>query len=141
MRELGQGAIKRARRLRGALSPPELKLWLELKAQSEGRCPYRKQHPIGPYVLDFYCTAIRLCVEVDGADHTFDARIERDAARDGWLRARGIVVRRLFAGDVLRAPGEAAWTMLRWVEELKDSPPPSLRPDGLAPPPPRAGEV
>jgi hypothetical protein len=48
---------------------------------------FRRQVPLGPYVVDFACYAARLVVEVDGPGH--DASVDRDAARDCWLEARG----------------------------------------------------
>lgn len=60
--------LKAARRFRKALTEPELWLWLRLRNRSDGGPVFRSQHPIGPYVLDFYCPQARLCIEVDGVD-------------------------------------------------------------------------
>jgi very-short-patch-repair endonuclease len=54
---------------------------------------FRGQHPIGPYVLDFYCAKARLAV--DGMSHDSADRLERDARNDAWLRERGIAVMRI----------------------------------------------
>ena len=61
---------------------------------------FRRQHPLGPFVLDFYCKAAALAVEVDGMAHDFAAAAERDLRRDDWLRARGIETLRIAAEDV-----------------------------------------
>jgi very-short-patch-repair endonuclease len=58
--------IANARRLRRALSPPEARLRSRLRARSPGAPAFRRQHPIGPYVLDFYCAKARFAVEIDG---------------------------------------------------------------------------
>jgi very-short-patch-repair endonuclease len=58
-----------AKALRVNLSLPEAMLWRELKRSAGGEVQFRKQHPFGPYVLDFYCARARLCVEVDGYAH------------------------------------------------------------------------
>jgi len=60
-------------------------LWLQLKGRKVEGMQFRKQHPIGPYVLDFYCHAARLCVEVDGEVHSRARVPSRDAERDRWL--------------------------------------------------------
>jgi very-short-patch-repair endonuclease len=100
--------LKAARRFRKNLTEPELWLWLRLKSRSDGGPVFRNQHPIGPYVLDFYCAQAKLCIEVDGADHTREARISRDAARDAWLAEMGIYTYRITAGDVFGDPDDAA---------------------------------
>jgi very-short-patch-repair endonuclease len=55
---------------------------------------FRRQHPIGPYILDFYCSAAQLAVEVDGAGHDFAERVQRDERREAWLAQQGIKVLR-----------------------------------------------
>src|SRR5581483_12302097 len=92
----------RAKGLRRTLSLPEVLLWKALKGGAIDRLQFRKQHPIGPYVLDFYCHAVKLAVEVDGASHGFGDRPGRDGQRDAWLAERGIRTLRLPASLVLR---------------------------------------
>ncbi|WP_366852839.1 DUF559 domain-containing protein [Phenylobacterium sp.] len=58
----------RVRQLRRRMSLPEVILWTALRGREPGRPVFRRQHPIGPYVLDFYCAKARLCVEVDGGN-------------------------------------------------------------------------
>ncbi len=60
---------KRARSLRRAMTPPEAAIWLRLRERMPGRLTFRRQHAIGPYILDFYCAALNLAVEVDGSTH------------------------------------------------------------------------
>ena len=62
--------IADARRLRRSLSPPEARLWGRLRARAPGTPVFRRQHPVGPYVLDFYCGKARLAVEIDGMSTT-----------------------------------------------------------------------
>ncbi|MBD8618323.1 DUF559 domain-containing protein [Sphingomonas sp. CFBP 13728] len=81
-----------AKRLRKQMTPPEIALWLALRANEEG-LRFRKQHAAGPYVLDFYCAPARLAVEVDGEAHNHGNRPERDAIRDAWLVAQNIHAR------------------------------------------------
>ena len=101
-----------AQRLRQALTLPEGLLWKALKARRQEGLHFRRQHPLGPYVLDFYCAQARLCVEVDGDSHGAADRPERDAARDRWLASKGIETLRLRAGLVLEDL-DAALSMIR----------------------------
>jgi very-short-patch-repair endonuclease len=75
----------RAKALRRTMSLPEVLLWKAIRVGAVERLRFRRQHPIGPYVLDFYCEAAKLAVEVDGASHGAGDRPARDARRDAWL--------------------------------------------------------
>jgi len=99
MRSTSKAIVKIARGLRRVLSPPEVLLWQRLRLRPAG-VKFRRQHPVGAYVADFYAPDARLIVEVDGVAH--DARVERDALRDEWLRGQGFVVVRVTAVDVLK---------------------------------------
>ena len=101
-----------ARSLRRALTLPEGLLWKALKARRQDGLHFRRQHPLGPYVLDFYCAQARLCIEVDGYSHGAADRPERDIARDHWLREQGVETLRLRAGLVLEDL-DAALAMIR----------------------------
>ncbi|HEX6661146.1 MAG TPA: DUF559 domain-containing protein [Sphingomicrobium sp.] len=103
-------AYKNARRLRRELSLPEKLLWVRLRG-AEVR--FRRQHPIGTYVLDFYCPAVKLAIEVDGVAHDFGNRPQRDAVRTEWLQSQGIEVLRIPAKDVLADPDEVADALSR----------------------------
>ena len=79
--------IRRAKRLRRTLTPPEARLWVALRQKPDG-LKFRRQHPIGRYVLDFYCDAAKLAVELDGAAHEVVDIVDiavRDRRRDAWL--------------------------------------------------------
>ena len=88
-----------AKQLRAAMSPPEIALWAALRERPAG-LKFRKQHPSGPYVADFYCHAARLIIEVDGQAHDYGDRPARDAARDRWFEGRGITVLRIPAVEI-----------------------------------------
>ncbi len=98
-RNTDHAAVNNARRLRREMTMPERVLWARLRAGAVGH-RFRRQHPFGPYVLDFYSPSLRLCVEVDGDDHS--DRAERDAARDEALAAAGVRTIRIAAGDLMR---------------------------------------
>ena len=101
--------VARARTLRRTLSLPEAQLWQALRARPDG-LKFRRQHPAGAYILDFYCPSARLCVEIDGQSH--NARGNQDDARDAWLAAQGIGTLRLPAEYVLNDLGRAVETIV-----------------------------
>jgi very-short-patch-repair endonuclease len=76
-------------------------LWQILRQRPDG-LKWRKQHPAGPYTLDFYCPAAKLVVEVDGHSHGMGDNPARDRRRDAWLREKGLRVLRFDAGDVMK---------------------------------------
>ena len=89
----------RARTLRRAMTPPERRLWNALKRQPDG-FKFRRQHPIGPYVLDFFCFQAALAIEIDGISHELGSNATRDARRDEWMTRQGIRTLRFRALDV-----------------------------------------
>lgn len=111
-------AYKNARKFRRELSLPEKLLWVRLR-RTEVR--FRRQHPLGPYVLDFYCPSSKLAIEVDGVAHDFGTRPERDEIRTEWLKTQGVEVLRIPAKDVLLDPDEAADAILRLCQPLHHS--------------------
>jgi very-short-patch-repair endonuclease len=93
--------MQNARQQRRAMSPPEVMLWALLRRSPAG-IRFRRQHPIGPYVADFYCAAAKLVIEVDGPVHDFVGPAVRDQVRDGYMRELGLKVVRIPAADVFR---------------------------------------
>src|ERR1700751_2833901 len=87
-------------RLRQKLSKPEALLWLRLRERTPGKPIFRRQHAIGPYILDFYCPKARLAIEVDGMSHDTGDRPRRDLQRDAWLKEHAVTVLRLSAAEV-----------------------------------------
>ena len=90
----------RARRLRRDATPPERRLWGCLASAQVGGVSFRRQHPVGPYVLDFYAPSVFLAIEVDGGQHGRDAGSRVDRRRDAWLRIRGITVLDFWNSDI-----------------------------------------
>ncbi|HVY18708.1 MAG TPA: endonuclease domain-containing protein [Bauldia sp.] len=91
----------RARRLRAEMSLPEVILWHELRGGRLDGLRFRRQHPVGNYVLDFYCASAHLAVEIDGASHDVESQVRHDERRDAWLGSQGIRVLRILAADIL----------------------------------------
>ena len=104
--------VKRARKLRSEMSPPEAILWRELRKRPGG-LKFRRQHPAGIYVLDFYCAAARLAIEVDGFAHDSARAAKADGARSHFLRSQGVATLRVPARIVL---GELEAAVVRIVE-------------------------
>jgi very-short-patch-repair endonuclease len=92
--------VTRARRLRRQMSLPEVLLWQQLRAHPGG-FKFRHQHPLGPYVLDFFCRETGLAIEVDGAAHGMGDNPQRDERRDQWAAEQAVMTLRLTAVDVL----------------------------------------
>jgi len=78
-----------AKKLRANTTPHERKLWRALKEIPVQGTHFRRQAPIGPYVVDFFCPAKRLVVEVDGGHHADDDTARRDRERQLWLEKEG----------------------------------------------------
>ncbi len=98
---LRQPAVYVARKLRRQMSLPEVLLWSQLRASKLG-FKVRRQHPVGPYVVDFFVSDAGLVIEVDGSAHDFGDRPQRDEARERYLAERGYRMLHLGAGDVMK---------------------------------------
>jgi very-short-patch-repair endonuclease len=128
----GPGAtIAKARKLRRAMSLPEVLLWQELRKR-RGGFKWRKQHPAGPFILDFACLEARLAVEVDGEAHERGAKPTHDEARDEWLMAQGYRTVRIPAREVLRDMEGVLAHILTHCQPLHHPP----KADGPPPPAP-----
>jgi very-short-patch-repair endonuclease len=121
---------RRACNLRSELSLPEKLLWVRLRRREQGTLAFRRQHPVGPYILDFYCANARLCIEVDGASHSMGDRPQRDERRDSFLRAQGIEVVRIAASYVLEDPEQATDWIRRLAFDRSDARASEMRGEG-----------
>jgi len=110
--------ISNAQHLRRSLSVPEARLWNRLRTRAPGKPIFRRQHPIGPYVLDFYCAKARLAVEIDGMSHDMGDRPQRDMRRDAWLTKHGVTVVRIATNDLTRETDDAADAIIRMASEM-----------------------
>ena len=95
------GTTNNARKLRRKMTLPEVILGHSLRQRPDGM-KFRRQHPTGPYVLDFFCSDARLAIEVDGEAHSRGDRPKRDADRDRWLKSAGIETLRIPAVEILK---------------------------------------
>jgi len=123
--------VYRARKLRKEMTVPERLIWQQLRQHPDG-LKFRRQHPIGPYVVDFCCLSFRFAVEIDGAVHDMGSKPVHDERRTKFIEENGFRVLRISAGRVLAdAAGTAAAIVARAASPLHQP---------AAGPPPRAGE-
>lgn len=93
---------KNAKTMRRAMTDAELKLWNEVRAHRLMGLGFRRQVPIGPYIVDFACASHHLVVELDGSQHALAENAEYDEARSDYLRGRGWTILRFWNDDILR---------------------------------------
>ena len=90
-----------AKKLRRDLTDAERKLWHALRGHRFEGVGFRRQMPMGPYIVDFVAHRMRLIVEVDGGQHMTESHAARDRVRDDWLGNRGYIVLRFPNNEVL----------------------------------------
>jgi very-short-patch-repair endonuclease len=110
VRDVGFSNFDAARRLRRESTQTETLLWEQLRHRRLEGLKFRRQHPVGRFVLDFYCAEARLAVEIDGPIHSVPMRQAADLERQNLLEERGITF--------LRIPAYAVETRLDEVLEL-----------------------
>jgi very-short-patch-repair endonuclease len=102
--------------MRQSLSQPELALWAALKGRKLDGYAFRRQHAVEPYILDFYCEAAHLAVEVDGASHGAPDAVRYDQRRDAVLAERGIDTLRIPASLILE---DRAAALTKILDEVR----------------------
>jgi len=95
-------SLARRRAFRHTPTEAEAALWCELRKRRLAGFKFRRQHPCGPYILDFYCAEAALAIELDGGQHYDAGPSEYDERRTAFVRARGI--------EVLRFPNDLMFT-------------------------------
>ena len=136
--------VKRARKLRSEMTLPEGLLWRELRKRPMG-LKFRRQHPAGIYVLDFYCAAARLAIEVDGCAHDGDQATRADARRSEYLRSQKVATVRVPALAILNDTNAAVARIVEIcsarIERLLRVRPVPLHHPSDGPPPPAGEEL
>jgi very-short-patch-repair endonuclease len=115
----------RARQLRKNPTDAERLLWQKLRLWQVDGCKFRRQQPLGPYIVDFVCLQKRLIVELDGGQHA--QQKDYDKGRDGWLVGQGFLVLRFWNNDALK---NIDGLMEVIAKELKSTPYLSPSPQG-----------
>jgi very-short-patch-repair endonuclease len=129
--------VERARKLRRVVTAPEVRLWQWLRGKP-GDLKFRRQHPVGRFVLDFYCPATRLVIEVDGDTHSRGDQPARDDARDAWCADEGLHVLRIPATSVMNDLDSVARGILAVCHEQLSRLPLHHSPEEANGPPPHA---
>ena len=93
-------ANQRARQLRKQLTPQEVKLWMKLRELRQLGYHFRRQAPLGPYIVDFICFGSNVIVEADGGQHGLPEGVVRDRIRDAFFRSEGFQVLRFWNSDI-----------------------------------------
>ena len=122
-----------ARELRGRMTDAEALLWKLLRDRRLAGAKFRRQHPVGRYILDYYCVEKKLAIELDGGQHS-EAN-DYDEQRDDWLRAQGISVLRFWNNQMLMETEEVMEVIYQTIVETENPPLPQagegLRGEGL----------
>ena len=105
----------RARELRGRQTAAEARLWETLRAGRLDGWKWRRQAPVGPFIVDFLCLEAAVAVELDGGIHA--DQVERDARREAYLRQHGLQVLRFWNSQVADDLDRVAWTILSACRE------------------------
>jgi very-short-patch-repair endonuclease len=98
---MGDKLIPLAKSLRRRTTDTEQVLWRHLKAKRFGGLKFRRQQPIGKYIVDFVCFEKKIIVELDGGQHALQSETQNDNRRDHWFEAQGYKVLRFWDNEVL----------------------------------------
>ena len=113
------GKTKLARKLRRDVTDVERRLWHRLRNGQVCDAHFRRQHPAGRYILDFYCPTLALAVELDGGQHA--ETLARDRVRDEWLKQKGVTVLRFWNSDVTENLNGVLEVIAAKIDELKSA--------------------
>jgi len=111
--------IDLAKNLRTNSTDTERHLWRHLRAKRFEGLKFRRQAPIGPYIVDFVCYEKKLVIECDGGQHA--SQVDQDQKRDQWLKTQGFTVLRFWDHDVLQNTEVVLETI--WSACHRDHPP------------------
>lgn len=103
--------------LRREETPTERMLWKRLRSKQLDGFRFRQQHGFGPYVLDFYCPKLRLCIELDGSVHDSDEQQQRDAERTMFLNQNRIKVIRFKNEEVEEDIEKVLSTIRKYIND------------------------
>ena len=95
------GEMNRARELRKHSTDAERLLWRHLRSRQLGGFKFRRQQPLGGFILDFVCLEKRLIIEVDGGQHNESVQALYDSQRSEWLAQQGFRIVRFWDHEVL----------------------------------------
>jgi very-short-patch-repair endonuclease len=111
-----------ARTLRNKQTDAENLLWLMLRDRRLAGFKFRREHPVGRYIIDFYCHEAKLAIELDGGGHNEDQTKEYDQLRSKELSGAGIRIERFWNNDVLSSLESVLEHIYRAIQETSESP-------------------
>ncbi len=112
---------KNARQLRSNMTEAEKLLWYRLRRRQVLGVQFYRQKPIGNYIVDFYAPKPKLVIEVDGSDHFEKDHAEKDARREGYLRAQNLAVLRFTNLEVLQQTDAVMKTIFHKVLQTMET--------------------
>ncbi len=113
--------LRFAKLLRQRMTEAEVRLWYRLRDRRLLGCKFRRQVPVGPYIVDFICFEHGLVVELDGSQH-FDANT--DAVRDALLTGAGFTILRFWNNEALANTDAVCDALARWLAQHRQVPVP-----------------
>ena len=116
-----------SRNLRNNSTLSEVLLWNELKARKINGYQFMRQKSIGNYIVDFYCSKLKLAIEVDGETHGFERAIVRDQIKDKYLASLGIHIIRYDYSDVKNDISGVIDHLIDWIEQRLQPPNPLVK--------------
>lgn len=124
------GHLDLKRRIRSDMTGPETRLWSRQRARQLQGLKFRRQHGIGPYIVDFYCPEQFLVIEVDGDSHADADQILKDQLRDRYFQSLGLRVVRYINDDILKNLDRALEDLADRLSSGSTSPRPPLTKTG-----------
>lgn len=109
--------INRAKQMRQEMTDAEKCLWQYLRAHRLNGYKFRRQQPIGTYIVDFVCTQPKLIIEADGSQHQMQQ--DYDENRSAYLNSLGFTVLRFWNHEILQQTNEVLAEILRVAQELE----------------------
>lgn len=114
---------KFAKSLRNNPTDTEKRLWYFLRTKQLRGLKFRRQAPIGHYIVDFVCFPKKFVIELDGGQHAEAKHKEKDDARDAWLTSQGFTVLRFWDNDILQNIEGVGEKIVRYCDTLPQPPP------------------
>ena len=106
------------------MTGPETRLWSRLRARQLQGLKFRRQHGIGPYIVDFYCPEQSLVIEVDGDSHADGNQVMKDKQRETYLQSLGLRVIRYINDDIVNNLDGVLEDLAERMSSRPTSPPP-----------------
>jgi len=112
------------------MTDDERRLWALLRRKQLAGYRFRRQHPMGTYIADFFCPSAKLIVELDGGQHSEDEQMHRDEIRTRWLALRGYRVLRIWNSDLKQRPNDILDMIMDAIQHPPSGPSGHLPPRG-----------